>query len=311
MKRDYLIIFCLSSIVVSLNTSAQTKYDIFPLAKYLHYSYSFYQQFEIRDLGYPTELESDSGKVEYIIRDSVKYSDTLIIWNVEQRQNLLHTRYFGSQSTYLLDTVYSIIDTTYFSLYELLAGNHELKCSSLVWHFPTIVWPSNYVLPSPDSSIYRYSDSTKVFYFISKSDNDGWKDSIWFKNEYGMYQRMTNSYSIHISQYYYTLNVKQIDKPTEVEKRNVDRITHFTLYQNYPNPFNPSTTIKYSLSRSSNIILELYDILGRKLLDIDAGFRVAGEHIVTLKIDNLPSGVYFYKLSSSYYSITKKLVLLR
>lgn len=316
MNNKFIITFILVFIVPSLKTVAQSKYDIFPLLKNLKYSYSFYQQSDFRDLGYPTILVSDSGKVEYIICDSIKSGDTVIIWDVEQRQDLVHKEYFGqsdsSGSSYLLDTVYSVIDTINFPLYEYLTTNHELKGSSLIWNFPLIVWPNSYFLPNLDSSMYRYSDSMKVLYVFSKSASDvGWNDSIWFSNEDGMYQRVTNSYSIHIGQWYYTLRVNQINRPTEIDQINVNRIYPFTLFQNYPNPFNPSTTIKYSLSRSMEIKIELFDCVGKKILDLDKGFRQSGDHRVELKLDNLPSGIYFYRLNTENYSSTRKLVLLK
>jgi hypothetical protein len=303
MKQISILLFVLCLIAISEKTSAQQKYDIFPLSNKLHYSYSFYQAIEEWEFSTLFYRESDSGKVEYIIRDSIRYGDTLIVWNVEQRENLLHKRN---------DSVYFIIDTINFSIYEVLKGNHELKCNSMVWLFPLKVWPYGFIITSPDSSIYRYSDSSKVLYTLSNPDPAiGWKDSIWFSVEDGMSQRITNSYSIHIGRWYYTLNVKQIGKPTEVEQKQVGSVFQFILFQNYPNPFNPSTTIKYSLISPSIVKLELFDCLGRKLFDLDNGYRTSGEHIVKLNLDHLSSGIYFYKMHTDNYSATKKLVLLK
>ena len=41
--------------------------------------------------------------------------------------------------------------------------------------------------------------------------------------------------------------------------------TNYKLEQNYPNPFNPSTTIIYSNSRQSDVVLKVYDVLGNEI----------------------------------------------
>ena len=89
----------------------------------------------------------------------------------------------------------------------------------------------------------------------------------------------------------------------------------FNLFQNYPNPFNPSTTIKYSLAKESQVKLILYDILGRKVKDLFTGRQNAGLHEIILNASNLSSGVYFYTIEAGYingsYKNTKKIVLLK
>ena len=116
-------IFCLS--IFSFKSSAQGTYDIFPLATGMHYTYNFYQEEEIWELLYLTQIHSDSGKVEYIIQDSLQYGDTLKVWNIEQRRELLHYKSYPPS----WDTTYFIIDTSYYQLYESLTGDHELECS--------------------------------------------------------------------------------------------------------------------------------------------------------------------------------------
>jgi hypothetical protein len=69
------------------------------------------------------------------------------------------------------------------------------------------------------------------------------------------------------------------------------------LYGNYPNPFNPSTTVRYTLPTSGNVTIELFDILGRSTLSLDAGPQAIGEHTFTVNAETLSSGVYFYRIA--------------
>jgi probable HAF family extracellular repeat protein len=83
------------------------------------------------------------------------------------------------------------------------------------------------------------------------------------------------------------------------------------ISQNYPNPFNAQTTIRYSLSETSNVSIEIYDILGRKLETLIQGERSFGEHQVIWNAKDASSGIYYYKIQAGDYSETKKMVLLR
>jgi hypothetical protein len=85
----------------------------------------------------------------------------------------------------------------------------------------------------------------------------------------------------------------------------------FTLNQNYPNPFNPTTTISYSLSVRSHVIMRVYDVRGRSIAALVDQVQQAGQHQVLFQAKNLTSGVYFYRLFIGAYTETKKLVLLR
>jgi hypothetical protein len=73
----------------------------------------------------------------------------------------------------------------------------------------------------------------------------------------------------------------------------------FKLYGNYPNPFNPSTTIKFSMSKASNVKLEVFDVLGRLVGVQDLGIRQAGDQEVEFNGMKLASGVYTYRLRTS------------
>lgn len=85
----------------------------------------------------------------------------------------------------------------------------------------------------------------------------------------------------------------------------------YNLMQNYPNPFNPTTTINYSLQMSSVTTLKVYDVLGREVKTLVNERQTAGLHSVTFNAEDLPSGVYFYRLTAGSFVDTKKLLLLK
>ena len=92
--------------------------------------------------------------------------------------------------------------------------------------------------------------------------------------------------------------------------------TQFTLEQNYPNPFNPTTDIAFSLDRSEEVNLSIYNMLGQKVRTLVNGTRPSGMHI--LQWDgrdengrNLSTGIYLYTLTSGSTSITKKMALMK
>lgn len=86
----------------------------------------------------------------------------------------------------------------------------------------------------------------------------------------------------------------------------------FALKQNYPNPFNPSTKISYTIPIRSNVTLKVFDILGNEVAVIFSGIREAGFYTEEFKISNLiPSGIYFYSLSSGALNLTKKMTILK
>jgi len=85
----------------------------------------------------------------------------------------------------------------------------------------------------------------------------------------------------------------------------------FELYQNYPNPFNPATTIKFALPIKSRINLSIYNILGEKIAELINEELEAGYYEKQWNASNFASGIYFYRITSSSFVDTKKLILLK
>ncbi len=85
----------------------------------------------------------------------------------------------------------------------------------------------------------------------------------------------------------------------------------FRLFQNYPNPFNPTTTINYSVPKSSFVTLKVYDILGREIKTLVDDEKPSGNYKVEFNGSNLSSGIYFYRMQAGSFVETKKLILLK
>ncbi len=85
----------------------------------------------------------------------------------------------------------------------------------------------------------------------------------------------------------------------------------YILLQNYPNPFNPTTTIIYRIPELSFVTLKVYDVLGNEIKTLVNEEKTAGNYEIDFGGKELPSGVYFYKLNSNNFSMTKKMILIR
>ena len=85
----------------------------------------------------------------------------------------------------------------------------------------------------------------------------------------------------------------------------------YTLDQNYPNPFNPATIIKFSLKKSTNVSLIIYDQLGREIQTLVSERKSAGTYQYLFNANGLSNGIYFYSLKTDNFNDTKKMILLK
>ena len=125
----------------------------------------------------------------------------------------------------------------------------------------------------------------------------------------------------------YTISARAVNHPvaqvrlagsivTGVDDDKVLLPATFALQQNYPNPFNPSTTIPFELSRRSEIVLEVLNLLGQRVALLAQGTFPAGRHVVEWngRDDHgrpVASGVYFYRLDDHERSRVRTMVLVR
>ena len=87
--------------------------------------------------------------------------------------------------------------------------------------------------------------------------------------------------------------------------------TEFLLSQNYPNPFNSSSVLKYSIPKSSQVTLKIFNTLGEEIETLVNEEKPAGTYELTWNAANLPSGVYFYRLQAGDFVQIRKMILLK
>jgi len=98
---------------------------------------------------------------------------------------------------------------------------------------------------------------------------------------------------------------------TTVEDKNNSIPIAYSLAQNYPDPFNPTTTINFSVPKTSLVNLKVYDLLGREVTTLVNENKSIGNYSVRFNAGKLVSGVYFYRMQAGDFVQTKKLILLK
>lgn len=124
------------------------------------------------------------------------------------------------------------------------------------------------------------------------------------------------SYGMHNAKFSIDVLRKTLASLTGVEFEDNNIPLKFDISQNYPNPFNPSTEIKFSVAKSENIKIVIYDAVGRVVKVMVNEMLSPGNYKLTWNGENtngskVVSGIYFYRFESSSFEATKKMVLLK
>ena len=216
---------------------------------------------------------------------------------------LVPSIYYISQSTEL-DTIYK-----YLNYYFEFDGSEKLQSETLTQFSD---------LDSTRLIIYKgllnYNDSGKIQdiynYQFFHYDSDGNLDTMKLTHNNGYLinkATLIDSYGnkitfpdyIGFNIFYYRKLLTDVKKPNEINKP-------FILSQNYPNPFNPSTTISFSIPKTSLVKLIIYDALGRKIKTLLNEVKASGIHKIEFNAEEFSSGVYFYSIQAGSFTETKK-----
>jgi len=102
-----------------------------------------------------------------------------------------------------------------------------------------------------------------------------------------------------------------IEPPDGINEFGDNFLYDYVVNQNYPNPFNPKTNIEFTIPKSENVTLRIYNLLGQEVSTLVSEKLIPGDYKYTWDASHLASGMYFYKLQTESYSSIKKLILLR
>ena len=80
----------------------------------------------------------------------------------------------------------------------------------------------------------------------------------------------------------------------------------YLLEQNYPNPFNSTTTIAYQIPGREQVVLTIYDVLGREIATLVNALQFAGSYEYQWNPHNIASGIYYYRLKTGSCTVAKK-----
>ena len=128
--------------------------------------------------------------------------------------------------------------------------------------------------------------------FIGDVDNDGLDELVFH-------------YRMNSVVYEYSSPVSDI----QVMNQNIPK--EIKLEPNYPNPFNPSTMIRFTLPKPSEVKIEVYNTSGQRVEILINQRMAAGTHKVEFTAQNLSSGVYFYRIEAGEFQDVKKMILLK
>jgi hypothetical protein len=103
----------------------------------------------------------------------------------------------------------------------------------------------------------------------------------------------------------------KLNQPIGIQPITTEIPNHFSLSQNYPNPFNPSTKIKFAIPKSSFTKLTIYDVLGRQVRSLVNEELKPGIYEAEFNASDIPSGVYFYRITAVEFSETRKMILIK
>jgi len=216
-------------------------------------------------------------------------------------------------------------DTTFFmptDLYGLYCLSYVDDSLQLVWANDAEAHQANlFSLPSiPNSFCTANSTGTIDLYDGNTGDKMG--------EIYGLNHQLATEEGYFIDTADSTMQViqrygmnkiylYQLSMINDIEDDAVEAIpSGFSLVQNYPNPFNPTTEIHYTVPKRTNVSIEIYNLLGRKITSLVNEEKSAGDYSVTWdgtdsKGSSVGSGIYFYQIKAGDFRDARKMLLLK
>ena len=250
---------------------------------------------------YSSTYDENNNKIEYLIQhweDSVWVSSLKVLYKYDENNNSIEELVQYKEGTiWVYDDKYSYTYDENNNLTEYLIQTWD----GSAWvndHAVSITYDENnniieWLLQFWDGSDWVKEEKNQRTYDENNNLTEYlrqiWEDSVWVNETKGSYKYRS---------------------VTKIEE-DLSLINSYSLSNNYPNPFNPTTTIIYSIPKKNIVVIKVYDILGREIRILVNEEKPAGSYKLNWNAENLPSGVYFYRITTGNFFETKKMVLLR
>lgn len=310
-----LFIICLSSLAYSQNPSERTlTEEYFPMHKGDLWEYydSDYNTFHVEVIG---DTVLPNGKTYMVFKDSIQFWGTgnpdYYFYRADSVNIWIAGGYYSCDGESIIFK-FDIPDRTLWKddcYYSMIPFDSA-------YNFPCLAWSDTYYYPDLD-----YTGHTKVF--CGAGIDTLKNDTIYCGSFYYKLYEVTKGIGItrsigemapHVKLGGVIINGVKYGTITGVDERKYV-LSNYELYQNYPNPFNPSTKIRYSLIKPSEVQLKIYNPLGQETHTINEGYRSAGTYEAEFDINSLsfelPGGVYFYSIKADGFTKTCRMVYLK
>lgn len=135
-----------------------------------------------------------------------------------------------------------------------------------------------------------------------------YEDALWNKTKDFTLMLFSNA-SHSLAELFYTAWLQADDNRTMGISETNEISQKFTLMPVMPNPVSDNCKIFINVHTTDNLQISLYNISGKKLMDIGAGNFAPGWYKFTANVENLPSGMYVLRVSGNQYSKTQRIVV--
>ncbi len=277
-----------------------------------------------------------------IISDAIAYDDSvdavIVLDTLYGAAGIPYDFVFANTRDTVQPTLFN--DTTYINYAKFLSHSSHGDLLATIHNYSSLVTRtlSDSSAPSPqvlndnlrmyddppsierrDSSIYiayyryRYLQPDSGLCFYQMNDRTGEiRDSLILPGHRSpgiALDSLNGKYlvSIYQNKLYFTT----WDVVLNVDDHRPSLASSFALAQNYPNPFNPSTSISFTIPKTSHVTLSIYNLLGQQVARLVDGEKMPGEYSVEWNAANMSSGVYFYKMTAGIFTGTKKMVVMK
>ncbi len=283
---------------------------------------TFFTDSSVRDL---VSIQTADRKIHlfyYDVDDDVYYHKVIsgTTWNtVETFSNLFSDISSAGNDIFRFEYLW-VNHTILYQQYDAAPETPQNFAATFAGTNPVISWT---ILNSPDIQNYKIDkrvigETGWATVATVSSSTSSWTDVTVthphskFDPNYTIEYRMRavdkgNNYSNYSSTVSVTGYTNYLWKTSNGNEDEL--ITTYKLFTNYPNPFNPSTKIEFQIPKDAQVNLTVYNSLGQKVKELVNSNLSIGKYSLDFNAENLPSGIYIYRIQSQNFTQTKKMIL--